>query len=226
MLKVLLQEARKILSSSVSPWWLLLVLPFLLALPFDQFALDHGRFADNTPAHKAAEFISQRGDFYNATFALVALLFVLGSALKRKNLRALALAILFSCAVAGLTSLAIRITVGRPRPSLGVPDGLYGLVFTKKEVRVPFVKNKVSLTLPDYDYESLPSGHATTAFATAVPALIMMPAIGIPLTVAAVGVSWARFELNRHRLTDLYLGLIFGSVFGIIFGRAAKKTVA
>lgn len=211
----LLGACWKILSSRVSSLWLpALLLPMLLLIPFDAKALANLRFTTDTAVHRTAQMISQRGDFYNATFILVGALLLTGWIFKQKRLRILAIAMLLSCATAGLSSLAIRVTSGRPRPSLQVPDGLYGLQFKV---------NKYGINFLNYDYQSFPSGHATTAFATAVPALIVAPAIGIPLTIAAVGVSWARFQLNRHRISDLYAGLVFGGIFGWAFGRAAKN---
>ena len=214
MLKSLFNQAWKILSSRISPWWLLLALPLLAILPYDEFALAHWRFDESSQAHKVAQMISQKGDFYNASIALVGGFYLLGVVLKRKKLKLLALAMLLSCATAGISSLAVRVLSGRPRPSIHVKDGLYGL---------RFAKGKFGLMLPNYDYESFPSGHATTAVATATPALILMPAVGVPLTIAAVAVMWARFQLMRHRLTDLYAGIIFGGIFGVAYGLAANK---
>ena len=215
MFKKLVLETWAIIRKPVSAWWLLLALPFLVIVPFDDAALAHLRFPENSAAHKVAQVISSKGDFYNACIVLVLAFWISGLILRRKRLQLLALAMLLSCAIPGVISLAIRVTTGRPRPSLDVPDGLYGLRFKYNA--------KFKTQLPDYDYQSLPSGHATTAFATAIPVLVAEPVIGVPLTIAAVSVTWARFQLKRHRLSDLYMGLLFGSLFGAAFGLAAKK---
>lgn len=213
-LQNILENAWHILTSSVNPAWILLVLPLFVLIPLDSYTLLHWHFAEGSPAHKVAQFISDNGDFYKATAALVVIFFVLGLVIKNKRLRLLAIAMLLSCAIAGIVSLAIRIPAGRPRPSLLVADGLYG---------PQFKPHKGGFLFFDYDYQAFPSGHATTAVATAVPALVIAPAIGVPLAVAAVGVMWARFQLDRHRISDLYMGLLIGAFFGVVLGRAAKK---
>jgi membrane-associated phospholipid phosphatase len=197
--------------------WLLLALPLVALVWVDDWATHTWTFPATSAMHKVAQVISLKGDFYTGSVVIVGGLLLVGWIFKNRRCRILALAMILSCAVAGLSSLIVRVGSGRPRPSAGVPDGLYGLVWKT---------HKTGLTLPDYDYEAFPSGHTTTAVATALPALVMMPALGVPLTVAAVAVAWARFELHRHRLSDLYLGALWGASFGAFFGLAGLKELA
>jgi len=210
----LVKGGISLLKKPASPWWLVGGLLILVIVPYDAISLETMRVPENSPAHKVAQFISDKGDFYKGCALLVAVLFTLGLLLKKQKLRLLALAMALSCAFAGISSLAIRITSGRPRPSLGVADGLYGPKFDTSRHGFAFF---------NYDYQSFPSGHATTAFATVIPALVVEPVIGFPLTIAAATVPWARFQLKRHHLSDLYAGIFIGTVFGVVFGRAAKK---
>ena len=214
MIKALLKNAWEILRRPVNPLWLILALGFLLIIPFDAMALSNWRFADKSPADNIARIISSRGDFYNGCLVMVAILFATGCLFNKKRFRFLAIAMIFSCMIAGIITLAVRITSGRPRPSLDVPDGLYGPRFTP---------NRHGFLFFDYDYQAFPSGHATTAFATAIPVLVVEPLIGIPVVGAALSVTWARLQLKRHRLSDLYMGMLIGSFFGFAFGAAAKK---
>lgn len=202
------------LGKPVSPWWMVFGLLILAVVPFDEITLQTLRFPENSQAHKVAQFISDKGDFYKGCALLVGVLLTLGLLLKKQKLRLLAIAMALSCACAGISSLAVRVTSGRPRPSLGVPDGLYGPRFST---------GRHSFVFFDYDYQAFPSGHATTAFATAIPALVAEPVIGIPLTIAAATVPWARFQLKRHHLSDLYAGIFIGTLFGVVFGRAVRK---
>lgn len=217
MIGRLLKEVGKQLGAPSSAWWLLLALPLVVCIFFDAAAAQSWTFGADSPIHKIAQVISLRGDFYTGGAVIIAALFTAGWIFKQRRWRVLAVAMLLSCAVAGVSSLLVRVGSGRPRPSAETPDGLYGLVWSQ---------HKTGLTLPDYDFEAFPSGHTTTAVATAVPALVMLPALGVPLAVAAVAVAWARFELHRHNLSDLYLGLLWGASFGVLFGKAGLKELS
>lgn len=213
MIAKLFCGAWDMLIAKASAAWLWLALPLVVLIYTDEWTLAKWSFSDGTPVHKVAEVISERGDFYNGSAVIVGGLFLIGVVRKSKRLKILAVAMLLSCAVAGVSSLLVRVGSGRPRPVSETADGLYGLVFKERKGR----------TILDYDFQAFPSGHTTTAVATAAPALVMAPAVGVPLTVAAVGVAWARFELHRHRVSDLYLGALWGASFGAIFGLAGLK---
>ncbi len=214
--QALWQNAWKILCRRASPWYFLVLVPFFLMIPFDDLTLQLWRFPNDTSAHHLAKLISLRGDFYNGCAALMVVFFAVGFFLKKPRLQLLAFAMLYATLCAGVLSLGIRVLSGRPRPAEKAPDGLYG---------PRFKTGKNSFVFFDYGYQSFPSGHATTAFATALPILIVAPPVGIPVLGAAVAVSWARFQLNRHRLSDLYAGMLFGTLFGAAFGLAVKKTL-
>lgn len=215
-IKLLLSGAWQQLSRVKVSSWLLAAtaLPLLALFLVDGWMLEHLRFSESSPANSAARFLSKWGDFYTGCLIAVALVFVWGIFKKKKNLQTLALAMLLSGAVAGLTATTLRFFSGRPRPSSQIADGLYG---------PRFEKNKKGLLLPSYNYNSLPSAHAATALGTALPALILQPAIGVPLTVAAVAIGWSRFQLARHNPSDIYIGFLLGAFLGVAFARAVRS---
>ena len=201
----------------ISLWVFLATLTPLLVLFFcDHALLANLRLPDPSPAHTAAQWLSRWGDFYTGcAFAMLGILLA-GILLRQKKLQLLALCMFLSALLAGVSATTLRFFSGRPRPSAQVADGLYG---------PRFERNAKGTLLPSYNYASLPSAHAVTAMATAVPVLFVQPAIGIPLTAAAVAVGWSRFQLNRHRPSDIYLGFLVGTFFGIAFGRALRRTL-
>lgn len=209
------QQAWAVLTIRRPRWWLFAaVLCLLVIIPLDDDAGQLLRFGPDSAAQKIAGVISKRGDFYNWCMALVVAFFAWGWLRRSKKWQLLALAMLMSCASAGLLSLSVRITSGRPRPALGVADGLYG---------PRFKPHKGGFLFFDYDYQSFPSGHTTTAFATAAPVAVVAPAIGVPLLGASAVVAWSRFQLNRHHPSDLYVGALFGGLFGTAFGLAVRR---
>lgn len=191
------------------------ILPLLLLFFCDRFLLEHFRLPEHSTANEAARFLSKWGDFYTGCLVAIAAVFAWGTITKKKSLRTLALAMLLSGAAAGLTATILRFVSGRPRPSSQIADGLYG---------PRFQQNKHGVMLPSYNYNSLPSAHAATALGTAVPALILQPAVGIPLTIVGVAIGWSRFQLGRHNPSDIYLGFCIGTLFGIAFAAAARAS--
>ena len=140
---------------------------------------------------------------------MLALLFGLvllgmGYLYKKAAWRHAAIACILAASIAGICANTLSFGVGRPRPSTGKPDGIYG---------------------PRYDYNSyrsFPSGHAATSFGTATALAVTLPPVGIPCLIFAGSVGWSRMELERHYPTDVLVGACFGIAFGIAFGKAAR----
>jgi membrane-associated phospholipid phosphatase len=61
---------------------------------------------------------------------------------------------------------------------------------------------------------SMPSSHATGAWAYAFAAGTRCPPVAVPLTGAAVGVAWSRVALGRHFASDVIVGCVLGISVG------------
>ena len=182
---------------------LVLLLPF--TLPHDAAWLSQLR-AHNETAHQVARAISHWGDYLTWTIPFGLLLLALGSLLGKGRWRRAAIACILTASVAGICANLLSFGVGRPRPSTGKPDGIYG---------------------PRWDYNSyrsFPSGHAATSMGTATALAVAVPPLGIPCVLYAGAVGWSRMELERHYPTDILVGTCFGIVFGLAFGCAARKS--
>ena len=182
----------------------LLVVIFPLTLPRDAAWLAR-LHAQNESVHQLARFISHWGDYLTWTVPFGLLLLALGSWLGNDRWRRAAIACILAASVAGICANLLSFGVGRPRPSTGKPDGIYG---------------------PRWDYNSyrsFPSGHAATSMGTATALAVVLPPLGIPCVLYAGAVGWSRMELERHYPTDILVGTSLGVVFGLAFGRAAKS---
>jgi membrane-associated phospholipid phosphatase len=189
-------------------WWgaaavLVLLVALFVTLPHDRewvriIASDRRR----TPVLWARWF-SHYGDFIG-TLALAAVLGLVARFGKRPNWRRAALAVVLGAGLAGLAANLGRFTVGRPRPSANLPDGAYG----------PTV---------DWHYHGFPSAHAATAMGTAGALVVALPAVGVPVLVAASGVVWSRMHRRRHHPTDVMVGSLIGLFFGLSLGLAARR---
>ncbi len=185
----------------------MLVLIALLIIPYDKAWLAWLN-ARATPAKDAwAEGLSFWGDYYTGTLIVFGALLGAGLFRGSERLRRAALACLLAASLAGLFVNVFRGTLGRPRPLAKLEDGLYG----------------PSL---DFKYQGSPSAHAATSFGTATAALVTLPALGVPLMVAATAVVWSRMSLQHHHPADVTVGALLGGAFGLIFGVAARRRPA
>ena len=102
--------------------------------------------------------------------------------------------------VAALLCRVVKIAVGRPRPMTGGPF-------------VPFSLG--------WGYQSFPSGHAGEITGSALPFVwrygrlspVILP-LGFGFLVAAV--AFSRLYLSMHHPTDIWGGLVFGSLSGYV----------
>jgi undecaprenyl-diphosphatase len=65
-------------------------------------------------------------------------------------------------------------------------------------------------------YASMPSGHATTAFAAAVAVGLLWPRLRAPMLVYALLIAVSRVVLNAHYVSDVVAGAIVGAVGALL----------
>lgn len=108
-----------------------------------------------------------------------------------------------SIAVSGIVANIIKFLVGRLRPKMFFEKGLYGFE--------PFHIG--------YEFNSMPSGHATTVFAIATTCSIFWPKYRIPLFLFAAIVAISRLVLTSHYLGDVLAGAFIGTMTAIVMKR-------
>ena len=101
-----------------------------------------------------------------------------------------ALAFFFaSTSCAGLVTDALKPLFGRARPKF-LADGTYGF-------------DPMSF-LPDWN--GMPSGHSTTAFAVAFTLIVFFPKYRVPLALFAAMIGLSRLMVGAHFLSDVLAG--------------------
>jgi len=124
-----------------------------------------------------------------------AVLFVFFKFFRRRPIAANRALFLFAAvALSGLTTDLIKPLVGRLRPKLLFEANLYGFD--------PF---RIG-----YEYNSLPSGHATTVFALAAALMLFSPRWRLPLVGFAAVVGLSRIVVGAHYLSDVMAGAYVG----------------
>ena len=160
---------------------------------------------DQHEARRIAWFLGTWGDYptYNVPLALAIWLY--GAATKSRAWRRAAVICFLGATLAGLFDDFFRLTLGRPRPDAHMPDGFYGITYAFSG-----------------GFQSFPSGHAAAVFGTAAALLVTELPLGLVTTAFALGVVWARMELDRHYPSDVVVGSIIGIYFGLMVGFGAK----
>ena len=203
LLKEALRVARKYRTAL-----LLFILGILLAAVFTmRHDVAWYRYLRDHRTHETwliADQFSQWGDYSRATLLLVILIGGLGVWRKKTSWKNAALACFVAASLAGATVTTVRMCTGRPRPNTNMPDGFYGLNLSRK-------------------FQSFPSAHSGTSFATATALAISLPPVGVPCLAGAAGVAWSRLYTRAHYTTDVLVGIGIGTVFGFIFGLAARR---
>jgi undecaprenyl-diphosphatase len=130
---------------------------------------------------------------YGLTLLVVTMaLCALGWYAERPRLREAAWFASWTFVVAGSIEFALKHLVGRPRPDAGAMSMLpIGPSYT-----------------PNFD--SFPSGHATSVFAVACAFGYFYPRLRWPLFLLAACISLGRLYLDRHYVSDILAGALIG----------------
>jgi membrane-associated phospholipid phosphatase len=115
--------------------------------------------------------------------------------------------VLISVAVSGLISNIFKRAIGRPRPELFGEHGLFSFN--------PFKHSA--------DYESFPSGHATTSGAFWAALALLFPPLRWPLLLVGLYLALTRIFVGAHYPSDVLVGFGWGMWFAffmaILFAR-------
>jgi membrane-associated phospholipid phosphatase len=179
-----------------------------LIFPHDRSLLETVHFWKgdrNEVARQIAWYLSTWGDYptYNVPLALAIWLY--GKGTKSSAWRRVAMICFLGATLAGLFDDCFRLTLGRARPDAHMPDHFYGVTRAFSG-----------------GFQSFPSGHAAAVFGTAAALIVTDLPLGLLTTAFALGVVWARMELNRHYPSDVVVGSIIGIYFGLLAGFGAK----
>jgi len=165
----------------------------------------------NPELREIASEIGSWGSLAQYNFLTVIVLWLVGAVRRSRFWQRLAVVTLLTTTAAGVGCNIFRFTVGRPRP------------FTEE--------SPLAFRGPQFQarYHGFPSGHTSTAFGTAIPLLVAVPEIGIPVTVFAGVMGWARIYDKAHYPTDVGVGAILGILAGMAGGipmRRLRKRIA
>ncbi len=211
----------------------LLIGGFLLSFPFDFRAYRVVARIDPPVFEQVAQQFSFWGDYFPGSI-LVSVLFLIGGIVTQsRRARTAALASLLAATLAGLTLDVGRFSLGRPRPYATAAAAIHELG-RKPEPSVPFGRTRPGNDLPDgfygplgiHMFQGFPSGHAASSTASASAVIPLVPELGIPLCLLAVGVCWSRMELRQHYLSDVTVGGIWGALWGLGFGRLLLRRLS
>lgn len=108
-----------------------------------------------------------------------------------------------SIALSGLAANLLKRAFGRARPGQFGLDGAFH--FT------PFASNS--------QFESFPSGHATTMGAVLMIAILLLPRYRVGLVVLALWFGMSRVVVGAHYPSDVISGLCFGAGFTWLMAR-------
>ncbi|MEI6986784.1 MAG: phosphatase PAP2 family protein [Rhodospirillaceae bacterium] len=103
--------------------------------------------------------------------------------------------IFLAVALSAMVTEVIKVAVGRARPKLLEQVGFFGFM--------PLNFNS--------DFQSFPSGHATTGAAVGVALAFMVPKLRALLIAAAVAIAASRVVINAHFLADVIAGGAIGA---------------
>jgi len=107
-----------------------------------------------------------------------------------------ALYIFMTNVVAGLGVWLLKIPFGRMRPKLYLEDNLYGFQWFE-------ITSK---------YVSFPSGHAITAFSSAIALSLLFPKWKYPILIGGALVAFSRVVVTAHYLSDVFFASFLGTV--------------
>lgn len=174
------------------------VLPLCYTFPRD---LEWSRAIRGEGLHRElAQEIGSWGSAAQYNLLIVLGIWVWGAMRRSHYLKRLAMVTAVATILAGLFCNSFRFTLGRPRPFTREPP---------MEFRGPQLSPH---------FHGFPSGHVSTAFGTAIPVLIALPEVGVPVTIFAGAMAWARMYDRQHYPSDVWVGAWIGTIFGLAGG--------
>lgn len=113
---------------------------------------------------------------------------------RRHNLARWAFAVLAAVVGSGLIVNLLKVSIGRMRPERLLEHGEFGFL--------PFTV--------DHDYNSFPSGHATTCAAATMVLALALPRWRWLFLCAGIAIASTRVAIHAHYLSDVLAGLALG----------------
>jgi membrane-associated phospholipid phosphatase len=108
-----------------------------------------------------------------------------------------------SVALSGILVDIFKWIFGRYRPVMLFNEDQYGFTFFKYT----------------FEYVSFPSGHSATAFALGTAFALLMPKGKWFFMLLAAGVAFSRVAINKHYLSDIIIGSLFGFLTAVYLFR-------
>lgn len=164
---------------------------------------DHVR---GTPVFTAANWWTEIGRS-NWTFLAVGIAFAAGLVWKRKRLAGNALLLAATVGATGILANLFKVLFGRARPKLLAEEG--SLAFSPFSV--------------GYDWNSFPSGHATTALAIAGTFWVLDPSRRWLWLAFGISVALTRVALGAHHPGDILAGGVLGWWVAIVMSRSTDR---
>lgn len=178
----------------------MLLVFFFVTFPNDASIYQWIGAGKNPEVRKVASEIGHVGNVAQYNLGVVIAFWAIGRVRKSRYLQRLAVMIFLTTTLAGVFCNVFRVSLGRARPWTGEESTLF--VGPQLEAK----------------YHGFPSGHTSTAFGTAVPPLVCTPIAGVPITLFAGAMSWARIYDKHHYPSDVFVGAYIGTVFGLAGG--------
>lgn len=159
-----------------------------------------------TPSHthKAAQYLSEFGEFQYSTLLVSGIFIAAGIIKSRRAWRRVGYGVLVAGIIGGILVNVFRPTFGRARPHM--EDGGEFTYFRMNS-----------------RYQGFPSGHTTSTTASLSALAFLAPHFAAPACILSVAVGWSRMQVNRHYLSDVMGGLLLGSFCGFWVGWVYKR---
>ncbi len=106
---------------------------------------------------------------------------------------AIFLSMVIAAALAGIVAYGIKVTAGRPRPSVKIER-----VWQRGDFRP--------------DHHAFPSGHTAASAAFFGVIFFVCWRLGLALFLIPLGIGWSRIFLGAHYLSDVVGGLVLGLI--------------
>lgn len=159
-----------------------------------------------TPAFRAADWWTEIGRS-NWTFIAAGAATVAGLVWKRRRLAGGALLLAATVGASGILVNLLKVLFGRARPKLIAEEG--SLAFSPFSV--------------GYDWNSFPSGHATTALAIAGTFWVLDPSRRWLWLALGLSVAFTRVALGAHYPGDILAGGVLGWWVAVVMSRSTDR---